>query len=175
MSRPRYHFRLLTSKQYHSHPLHDTRIRCGFPPLLLVLLARYLLPGHIRLLRSFCDRLILRPPLPLHCPEPARTKGILPWHTTKGMGSTSIVVQEMLRWRKGALANAQEWIDLVQHHLDRDLPVLFHQSNHDCDRCAHPILWEILSVLGLAIICPYLGKFYVQLVCSVLIILDRGH
>jgi len=55
--------------QYHSHPVYDPRLRRRLSPILLLLLARNLLPGHIRLLRSLRHRLFLRTTLPLHRPR----------------------------------------------------------------------------------------------------------
>ena len=83
---------LLIPQQHHPNSLHDSRI-CGLilPPTM-VLLARGILPGHIRLLRSVRHRLLLFAPVPLHCAEPPRTKAIFPIDTTKRLGITNLMV-----------------------------------------------------------------------------------
>jgi hypothetical protein len=83
---------LLTPQQHHPNPLHDSRICCIILPPTMVLLARGILPRHIRLLRSIRHRLLLCAPVPLHCAEPPRTKAIFPNDTTKRLGIANLMV-----------------------------------------------------------------------------------
>ncbi len=59
-------FQLLTAPKHYQNSVHDTDLCRGFLPILLVLLARDLLGGHIRLLRGLCDCVFLCTPLSLH-------------------------------------------------------------------------------------------------------------
>lgn len=127
--------------QHNPYSVHGTNLFSRLAARLLVLLACHLLSGHIRMLRGLCDRLILRSPLPLHRTDSPRPEGLFPRHSTKGLGPSDLMDEEMLRGREGAMANAKERIDLVQHHLDGRLPILLHQGLHDHHCGGHAVLW----------------------------------
>lgn len=49
-------------------------------------------------------------------------------------------LDEQVLWRRArALENTQERTDMVQHYLDRHLPLLLHQSCHDHHRRRYTI------------------------------------
>ena len=76
------------------------------------------------------------------------------------MGHTNFNNEEMLWWRERALEDAQEWTDVVQYHLDRDLSVLLYQNYYDGNSGAYSILWQILRVLEQSFVCSYLGMIH---------------
>jgi hypothetical protein len=55
------------------------------------------------------------------------------------MGLATKLVQEMLWWAEGLLENTKKWLDLVQYHLDGDLPVLLHSGRHDSHRSRYAV------------------------------------
>lgn len=60
------------------------------------------------------------------------------------MGSSGILVGEVLWWTEGYMEDTKEWIDMVQHHLGWNLPILLHTGNDDNHGGRHPIFRQIL-------------------------------
>lgn len=106
-------YRLLTSVQHNTNFIHGTSLLGVLLSVHVLLLACDLLRRYFYMLRGIRNCLLLRPPLPLYCPQLTRAKDILPGNNTKTMGLAYELVQEVLWWGEGYLEDAEERTYLV--------------------------------------------------------------